>query len=271
MTATATMRPLSLPTSTGRWIRDEPLFSGAALVIAFTMLPTLLAMLIDTRLVHGENPWVKPLKFQVSLSLYLATLVFYARWLPSGMTQRRGYRIFAIAVVAAIAAESLWINGAAAFATTSHFNVSTPLMEALYAVMGPLAVLLTSASTVYGVAIWRNRDAGLSSTLRSGLGLGLVLTLPLTFVVAGYLAQNGGRFVGTPVLGEALPLLGWSTEVGDLRVSHFLATHALHVIPLGVLLFARSQRGAWLIASAYTLAVAATFVQALQGKPLIAL
>ena len=47
-----------------------------------------------------------------------------------------------------------------------------------------------------------------------------------------------GHFVGTPVTGASVPILGWSLEVGDLRVPHFLATHAMHAVPAFALLFA---------------------------------
>lgn len=251
--------------------KDEPLFAGAALVITLTMIPTLVAMGLDSRTFQLESPWIKPFKFQVALAIYLFSLAFYARWLPEGMVSSRRYKLFAISVVGAIALESLWINGAAAFAVASHFNTQSAIMGAIYGLMGLLATLLTAASTVYGVAIWRNHNSGLSASMRSALGLGLVLTLPLTLLVAGYMAQQSGHFVGTPVTHRSLPIMGWSTEVGDLRIAHFLATHALHVIPLAALVLAASVRMVWLIAAAFTLLTLAVFFQAVLGLPLIAL
>ena len=121
--------------------RSEPAFTIAGLVLLALMLPTGMAAVVDDRLFHGVDIWEKPLKFQFALAVYLMTLAFYARWLPAGMTARPGYRIYAGAVVAAIGAEVSWISGAAALGTASHFNERTPT---LYAVMGGLAVFLTS-------------------------------------------------------------------------------------------------------------------------------
>ena len=54
--------------------------------------------------------------------------------------------------------------------------------------MGVLAVMLTSATLVYGIAIWRNRATGLPPALHLAIALGLVLTFVLTVPVAGTLS-----------------------------------------------------------------------------------
>ena len=103
---------------------------------------------------------------------------------------------------------------------------------------------------------------------------GLILTFLLTVLTAGYMASTPGHHVGTPVTGATLPLFGWSREVGDLRVSHFLATHALHALPLWGLAMARlaaGPRSLTLVRAgslAFTLLVLATFAQAIAGQPL---
>jgi hypothetical protein len=254
----------------------EPRFAAAGALIALSLVVTLAAMALDPRLFQDENVWVKPVKFQIALALYLPTLALFARWLPAGMTGRRSYRVYAGLVVFAVIAELVWIGGAAMAGTASHFNTQ-PAMAALYAVMGALAVLLTSASLVYGIAIWRNPHTGLPPALKLAIALGLVLTFVLTVPIAGTMSQGEGHFVGTPITGATLPLFGWSREVGDLRAPHFFATHAMHAIPVlalaaVALLPARAAvPAAWSAAALYVALVLASFWGALAGRPLIPL
>jgi hypothetical protein len=269
---------LSAPRFTGfaQLRQDAPLFTTLGIAMALSLLPTLAAMQIDDRLFHGENIWVKPIKFQIALTIYLLTLAFYARWLPLAMRQARLFRIYCGIVAAAIIAEVLWIAGAAALGTASHFNDSSPVWAALYGFMGVAAVTLTSAVLVSGIAIWRNRASGLPGPLHLAVALGLVLTFVLTVPVAFHMSSATGHFVGTPADWDTgLPLMGWSRSVGDLRVAHFLATHALHGIPLAGLIAvltlpeAAARRAVLLASAGYAALVVATFVQALARQPFL--
>jgi len=40
------------------------------------------------------------------------------------------------------------------------------------------------------------------------------------------------HYVGNLINNSTIPLLGWSREIGDLRLPHFIATHMMQVLPL---------------------------------------
>lgn len=252
---------------------DAPTFTRLGLFIALAAIPLLAAAAIDPRIFLHAPVWQKPLQFHLALSVYLFTLAFFARYLPHGMTTPR-WRIFAAIVAFCILAELLWVGGAASFGTASHFNTSQPIMTALYGLMGIFAVILTSASLALGIAIWRNPHTGLPPALHLSIDLGLILTFVLTLIAAGTLSSMTGHHIGTPITHSALPILGWSREVGDLRVAHFIATHALHVLPAAGLIAATiAPRVATFTvcaaSGAYCLFVALTLAQALQGQPFL--
>lgn len=256
--------PLAIP-GIGR-----TLWTTAALMTAAGLV-FLLAYAVDGRTLLGEAVWTKPLRFAAALAVYAATLALYARWLPARFTASRTVRIFVLAGAAAIVAEMVWIGTAAGLGVRSHFNESA-LGTTVYGLMGVLATLLTSLSLVWGIAILRAGGEGLAPPLRLGLGLGLVLTFPLTMLTAGTMSATGPHPAGAPAGEGALPGLGWSTTGGDLAAAHFLATHALHAIPLAALLAvplgARAGRVAVVAAAVlYTALVLAAFALAFAGRP----
>jgi hypothetical protein len=261
------MTALPMTRKSSRMWHDAPAFTGLALFITLTAAPLLAAAMIDTRTFLDAPVWQKPLQFHLALATYILTLAFFARFLPHGL-RTRPWRIYAAIVCFCIIAELVWVGGAASFATASHFNTANPVMGTIYGLMGLFAVILTSASGVMGAAIWRNPATGLRPALHLSIALGLILTCVLTLIAAGTMSSMPGHHVGLPTTHAALPILGWSREVGDLRVAHFFATHALHVIPLAGLL-APTRSLVWTASAAYSALVAFAMWQAFQGQPFL--
>lgn len=276
MTATLTVSNLFAPSRgvVAELFHREPLYAGAALVMAAAILPTAFAMGLDARTFQDTNVWIKPLKFEFSICVYFATLAWLAAWLPSGTTAALWYRVHAGLVVFAAVAEIVWIAGAAAFGVASHYNTAQPFLAKIYPVMGAFAVLLTSATIPFGILIWRNPEGTLKPVGRLSVGLGLLITFVLTLATAGYMSGQMSHLVGAHVDGQpSFPLMGWSRTSGDLRVAHFFATHAMHIIPaIGFLaswsLPTRAGRiaviGASLLYSAF---VIFTLITAAMGQP----
>lgn len=266
----------ALPRALRAALANEPRFAAAAAMLALAIVPTIIAHALDDRMIGGVPAWSKPLKFEAALAVYLGTLAWFAAWMPRRLAESRGYRAFSIVVLAAVALEMVWLVGAAAHGVPAHFNVATPLMARIYSLMGALAVTLTAASLLLGVAILRARDAGGDPVLRLAIGLGLAMTFVLTVPVAGYMSGANGHLVAVDAQSvQRLALLGWARNGGDLRVAHFLATHAMHAVPLAGWLAARLLRppqayiAVILCAAAYGMLVAWTFLQALSGHPFL--
>ena len=99
--------------------------------------------------------------------------------------------------------------------------------------------------------------------------LGLVLTVVLRRGARRLSSAHAGHAVG--VEAGHLAVVGWNRTGGDLRVAHFLGTHAEQAVPLVVLavrLRGRVRRVApWLAAAAWTALTLAAFAQAVAGHP----
>ena len=248
------------PALLDRLRQTAPQLTALTAILILAAAPLALAMALDGRSFQGEDIWLKPLKFHIALAIYSGSLALYALALPQGRLTTPRWRRYQTVVTAAILAEVIWIGGAAALGTGSHFNLAIP---GLYPAMGVAALILTSISLTMGIAFWKSR----ASTLHLGLAVGLILTFVLTVAVAGTMSSGYGHHVGTAVTGARLPVMGWSREVGDLRVAHFLATHAMHAVPLAAL--TGSRAAVWATAAGWTALTLGAFAQALMGLPLI--
>lgn len=242
-------------------------------------LPSLLALGLDDRLINDISVWSKPLKFQASLVMMLATLLLLLPLIEA--RTRAGYGVFLASLVAAITAngEVFYITLQAARGRASHFNHSTPIEAAAYSVMGVGAALLVFSSLMLGVYILLRPRPDASAGLRLGAGWGLVLGSVATLLTAFPLASGEiggpGHWVGgvRSDLG-GLALFGWSRTGGDLRVPHFFATHIMQALPLLGLLLDRVapghvRPGLALGALLSIGVVAATFLQAVSGRPFL--
>ena len=144
----------------------------------------------------------------------------------------------------------------------------------MYAGMGVGAVTLILGAAVIGLLVYRCPIREMGQGLRLGILLGMVLGFVMTLVVAGYMSQNYGHWVGgIRSDADGLPLVGWVRGGGDLRVSHFFAMHMMQIIPLiGWVADRWSHRPKRIVivASAVSVGVVvATFIQALSGQPFI--
>jgi hypothetical protein len=230
----------------------------------------------DTRTLDGANVWLKPAKFALSFTLLHATLAWVVQRLSPAMQASPALRRTLSAMVLATWTEMAYIAGRAGMGLHSHFAVGTPLEGLLYSLMGVGAVTLVIGIAVIGWLAGRDPTARMGPALRQGVLWGFGLSALLTLFTAGYLSGNGGHFVGVPSAGAAvLPFFGWSAEVGDLRPAHFLALHAMQVLPMVGWWWDRQGRPGtmrmWALAWVYTLATLAVFAQAVMGAPLIRL
>ena len=92
------------------------------------------------------------------------------------------------------------------------------------------------------------------------------------------LSLAGAHTIGAPDGGPGLPVVGWSTEAGDLRAAHFVGLHGLQAMPLAAWLVGRRQRLGvgrrvalvWTAAGLHGGLVLVLAWQALRGQPLVA-
>ena len=262
------MRPADLLAELRR--RDRILFFVGAFHFALLIVMGG-AALIDQRTITGLNPWVKPMKFAVSIGIYLWTVGWLLGELPP---TRRGRAVVRGATVSAMAAEMALIGLQAARGTTSHYNVATVFDAAVFSSMG-LMIMVNTVAAVCLLLLFCPALPALPRAYACGIRLGL-----LVFVVGSLEAMvmilRQAHTVGLPDGGPGLPLVNWSTRGGDLRIAHLLGLHALQVFPLVGYLLGRRDRVRGLVplvafVASYVAVAGWLFWQALHGRPLLAI
>jgi glucan phosphoethanolaminetransferase (alkaline phosphatase superfamily) len=242
----------------------SPILSRNAVALFALFLVCLVLPAFDDRLFNGINVWHKPAKFFLSLAVLFATIAWALSLVDEPLRKRRVVRWSVVALIFASWAELTYITFRAARAEGSHYNVDTPLEQALYSIMGLGALTMTGASAIIGFIIWRNRNGDI---WREAAGFGLVLGAILGTATAFVLASGTSHWIGgdqTDATG--LPLFYWSTTGGDLRVAHFIGLHAMQIVPFAALSGKRSV--VYAVALAIIALTAAAFVQAVMGIPL---
>ena len=225
------------------WALNWPL----TLVVVTHVLLTgaaLIGLLVDSRIVTGAPVWLKPMKFAISISVYSITFI----WLLSFVKSRpRAARAAANATAIGFVIEIVIIAGQAWRGTSSHFNLTTPLDSWLFRIMGAFIVVVWLGGLALVIILRKEnvQPAAFALSLRLGLAIslagaavGFVMVVPTGRQIGDYRATGkqppamGAHAVGVPDGGQGLPVVGWSTEGGDLRASHFVGLHALQVLPL---------------------------------------
>ena len=238
---------------------------GLALVL-------LMGLVVDSRLILGINPWIKPLKFSVSIAVYVFTVAFLldgvraaapkaARWISRGVALSMSVEIVCIALQS-------WRG------VPSHFNNASAFDGAIFTAMG-LMIALNTMLMAWLLALYFSAPRQLPPTVLWGVRLGLLIFLAGS-AVGGLMVSRNAHTVGAPDGGPGLPFLNWSTRAGDLRPAHALGLHALQILPLVGWAAARTRAGSQGTRTAMVFAFAAVYLttagwlllQALAGRPL---
>ncbi|WP_240434350.1 hypothetical protein [Streptomyces sp. YIM 130001] len=259
-----------------------------AAAMAVTAVGSAVGLAVDDRVLAGAPIWAKPFKFAVSFVAYGLSLAWILSLLPRG--RRAGWWAGTV-VASASLVEMVLIIAQAARGRRSHFNYATPFDEAVFNAMGGTVVALWAGTVVVAVLLLRARIADRASAwaMRCGIvlaltgaGVGFLMTRPAPGQQRGVTDVVGAHNVGVPDGGPSMPLTGWSTVGGDLRIPHFFGMHALQLLPFVVLLMAalaprfarladeRVRVRLVLIASCvYAGLFALVLWQALRGQPLL--
>lgn len=245
------------------------MIAGFAHLLLFTVL-AIIAMFDSTEIL-GINRWIKPMKFSISIAIYLVTLAVYLYHLKG---RERAKKVIAYGATAMMVGEIILIVMQAARGTTSHFNNATAFDGMVFSAMG-LMIMVNTFLLIYLLVLYFRGETELPRSVLWGMRLGIILLL-LASVVGGLMSVILRHSVGLADGGAGLPFVNWSTTGGDLRVAHFIGMHAFQAVPFFAYTLEKydvksSVFWTLLFAAGYFAVFSFVFVQALLAKPLFSI
>jgi len=219
------------PATCNHLYRSQPALALFALAMLVAMVPTLFALALDPRMVHGVATWAKPLKFMASTALFAATMAWAIGLLPEAVRRSRTTRTLAWLVIATASFEVGYISLQAALGVPSHYNDSNAFHAAMFSLMALAAVVLVATQAVLAWQLMRHVQP------RTVFVQAVAIGLAFTFL----LSTASGFLLGAlrPPAGAGLAVAGWHLGGGDLRPAHFVAVHAQQLLPLAGLAIQR--------------------------------
>ena len=257
------------------WLRElhrrNPLLAWVGWINLAMLLVMLVGAPFDHRHVMGLNPFIKPMKFALSIAIYVWTLGWLLAYLSDA---ERSVAWISRGVAVAMLLEIVPITVQAARGTTSHYNCATTFDCLAFNVMG-IMILVNTLLASWTLVLFFTRRPSLPAAYLWGIRLGLLL-----FVAGGaegmLMILRSAHTVGAADGGPGLPIFNWSTQAGDLRAAHLVGLHALQLLPLagfaisrstGNLLPARQTALMVAVAAAYAALGLALFLLAIAGRP----
>ena len=240
-----------------------------AILLHLAAIPIALGgLLLDSRIVLGINPWIKPLKFLISSAIFMATVA----WLLKDVGHARQAAVIGWLVAIAMIVENALILIQSARGIPSHFNFTSALNIGIFGTMGAF-IVLNSVAVAWLGALYLSPEKPISPGYLWGVRLGILIFL-LGSAEAGFMLRIARHTVGAADGGPGLPFVNWSTRFGDLRIGHFVGLHALQALPLAGWWIDRmgvpnAPAAVMLAAVAYTALFVVLTLQALAGKPLV--
>jgi hypothetical protein len=242
------------------------------------MLAASVAVLAGVMLSGGQalatSAWIKPIKFSVSFASFVWTMSLFLSVLDLPYWQQKLAR-YAIVGSVTLEMASLIVQAWRSI----HVGMPTKIdIMAAQATSAMISVVTVVSIWVMAMFLWSPQRVRLTDKAQI---LAIRVSMAIFLVgnaIGGYMLARGSHTVGAADASHGLPFLNWSTVAGDLRIAHFIALHAIQIIPLFTwLLWQMTPRPALkyrkrmvlILSTVVALTVAATFIQAAMGRPLL--
>lgn len=250
----------------------SPILYRVVLLHFMLAIVCIVGLFIDNRTLMGINIWVKPLKFAISIAIYILTQGFLITLYPFSKRKKN--------MINNITSFTLLIEMGVIFyqasrGVQSHYNNSSPFDGILFGVMGLMISINVLIMVLFIIETIRLK-LNTTKAIQWAIFLGWIIVIAGSWIGSQMINQLSHN-VGVPDGGQGLPLVNWSTIGGDLRIAHFFSLHAIQIIPIFAFMLSKKWKNSGInqiiavtvFGVLFASWIAFTFYQAKQGFPLI--
>ena len=215
----------------------SPLLYWIVIVHLVLAIVSITSSFMDDRTLMGVNVWMKPLKFSISVAIYILTVGFLMTLYPFSKKKKN---LINNIVCWTLLIELGLIIYQASGGVQSHYNISNPFDGLIFTAMG---ILIAINVIIMALFIFETIRLKLKTPklLQWAILLGWVIVFFGSWV-GGQMISEMSHNIGVEDGGPGLPLVNWSTIAGDLRVAHFFGLHGLQIIPIFALLISNKSK-----------------------------
>jgi len=165
----------------------------------------------DQREILGINPWIKPMKFAISVGIYAWTFGWIMDYIPKAT---RAIKVITWALILSMFVEVGVIALQSTRGVMSHFNFDTPLDGLLFGAMGIMILVNTAIIFwVFGLLLFKKPDLSPEYLLSIRIAFAIFI---FGNIIGGMMIGNGAHSIGGADGGEGIAFFNWSKEHGDL-------------------------------------------------------
>ena len=159
-------------------------------------LTCIAGMFIDDIQLLGVNRWLKPMKFYLSVGVMVWTM----GWLLYYLNNTKKIKQYSWLIVFTMFFENGLILLQAFRATTSHFNIKTPVDIMIFNFMGIFILIFTITCILICIAFFRQKSFNIPTSYVWGIRLGLLFFILFSLeggMMLGIMQHTVGAADGT--------------------------------------------------------------------------
>lgn len=218
----------------------------------------------DDRMVNGFSIWNTPLKYMLSTSITIWTF----GWILEYLRSKSLIRLFSWLIAISLSTVNIILSYRAIRLSENFYPSLNNNNQSLYFIMLLMIAIYSVTFILITIAFFQQKKMPISQHYSWGIRMSLLCFL-FIIITGGIMLWHRSHNFGGADTENGMILFNFSTRRGDIRVPHFMALHALQIIPILSYYLFNKKYQVVLFSVCYMLFTLTLLIMALLGMPFI--